>query len=141
MQEENILILMFTNEKMLLFGSPKKDQIQFLLGDDIQHVLIQKTKSKNNCFQVFPRLTLNATLIINFLKFDIYTHSNPLAEDHLKSPDVELEQVLLDTQLFTILRCTDKQCLKESSVVYMKVTQSKSDRQLLSQQEPCPRVL
>ena len=127
MQEESILILMFTNDKMLLFGSPKKDQIQFLLGDDIQHVLIQKTKSKNNCFQVFPRLTLNATLIINFLKFDIYTHSNALADEHLKSADVELEQVLLDTQLFTILRCNDKQCLKESTVVYMKVCQDNPD--------------
>lgn len=121
MQEESILIVMFTNDKLLIFGSPKKDQIQYLLGDDIQHILIQKTKSRNNCFQVFPRLTLNATLIINFIKFDIYTHSNGLADDYLRSADVELEQVLLDTQLFTILRCNDKQCLKESTVVYMKV--------------------
>ena len=121
MQEENILIVMFTADELLLFGSPKKDQVQFLLGDDIQHILIQKTMKKNNCFQVFPRVTLNATLVIDFLKFDVYNHSNGLEDDQLKSPDCELESVLLDTQLFTILRCNDKQCLKESTVLYMKV--------------------
>ena len=137
MQEENILIVMFTNDKMLLFGSPKRDQIQYLLGDEIQHVLIQKKERKTNCFQVFPRLTINATLVIDFLRFDKYNHTNGLEESHLKSEDCELESVLLDTQLFTLLRCVDNQCLKESTVLYMKVIRRSPGGQLLPQQEPC----
>lgn len=118
---ENILVVMFTSEKLLLFGSPHKDQIQYLLGDDIQHVLIQKTKSVNNCFQVFPRLTLNAELMIDFLKFNNYNHICGLDVTRLKSEDCELESIILDTQLFSVIRVVDKQCLKESSVIYLKV--------------------
>lgn len=119
--EESILMLIFTMDKMLLFGSPHKDQIQYLLGDDITHVLIQKTRSTNNCFQVFPRLNLNASLIIDFLKFNTYNHTNGLATQQLKSADCELENVVLDTQLFTLLRSVDHQCLKDSMVIYLKV--------------------
>lgn len=129
--EESILMLMFTSDKMLLFGSPHKDQIQYLLGDDITHILIQKTKRTNNCFQVFPRVTLNAALIIDYLKFNAYNHTSGLSVAHLKSADCDLDSMVLDTQLFTLLRSTDHQCLKDSMVMYLKVGYSDKDRKLL----------
>ena len=44
-KDESIAVVMFTEDKLLLFGSPCKDQIQYLVGDDIQHILIQKRNS------------------------------------------------------------------------------------------------
>lgn len=44
--DENTAIITLTEDKILLFGSPHKDQIQYLVGDDIQPILAQKTQCK-----------------------------------------------------------------------------------------------
>jgi len=72
---------------------------------------------------------------------DIYNHQSDLSNEELKCQDFVLDTLLLDTQLFTIVRGQDNQCVKESSLIYMKVNGAKEERRVRGEQGPRIPVL